>query len=168
MPLDPNPSKWGFLSGHTCWKRMFHKAFPVHLNRVTASIARIRLIHHQTRHLFCSLLWRKKDLVACSESRKYYKENTPTSSNRTISPTPTLCNNCLWKSPCIYQLVVYLFLQDSEIYFLGQYFFKEKVRQKPNFLNISMKTIRFQDVCYNTCYSFLCETINIISPLPFL
>lgn len=84
-----------------------------------------------------------------------------------ISPTLTLCNNCLWKSPCIYQLVVYVFLQDSEIYFLGQYFFKEKVRQKPNFLNISMKTIRFQDVCYNTCYSFLCETININLHCPF-
>lgn len=51
-----------------------------------------------------------------------------------IRHTPTASNNCLWKSPCIYQLVVYLFLQDSEIYLLHQYFWKEKSEENWFFL----------------------------------
>lgn len=147
---------------------MFHKVFSVDLNMVTNTTTRIRLIYCQTRHLCCSLPWRKKGLVACSEGRK--KETTKTILLATpigmISPIHTVSNNCLWKSPRIYQLVLYLLRQDSELYFLGEHFLTEKVRKNLIFKNISMETTRFQNVCDNTW--FISENINIRSSLSFL
>lgn len=133
---------------------------PVDMIMVPASVTGTRLIYCQTGHLFCALLWREKCLVACPEGRK--KETTKTRILWTaligmMSPTPALCNNCLWSSPRNYQLLPLLLVLWS-IYSCrilnstcpGQKTFKRKRQKILEFFYIFMKAIRLQNVCYGT------------------